>query len=376
MSILRTKCAICEGGLINIYSLQNVPVNLSCVTPDHQYHFDELSFSQCNKCNTIQLDKLIPLHVLYQSSHNVTSVGKVWENYFTQFTNLLGTVVRNKTILEIGCPSGKLATKCEHFDKWYIVDPNKNETVKFSENIQFIQSFFDDEFKLDKNVDVIVNSHLFEHIYEPNKFLQQCRAMLKDDGEMIFGVPNMEHLSKISLFLGVFFEHTIFLNKQNITYLLTKNGFDVEEIVDYENHSTIYRTRKSNGLINDGIYPVVIDDYFPQFFTMNAEYKHFIEKCNATIDDSPPNTPVYIFGASYNTQFLLNMGIDETRLSGVLDNCKEKQGKILYGTNLQIVGPETTKHLPSVIVILKNGYYTNENAEQLTKLNANATIVK
>jgi hypothetical protein len=39
---------------------------------------------------------------------------------------------------------------------------------------------------------------------------------------MFFGVPNMQHFTETNIcpFLGLFFEHTIFLNKENISYLL------------------------------------------------------------------------------------------------------------------------------------------------------------
>ena len=83
----REYCNICESFLNkNIYCLDNVPVKLSC-TSEYIHEFSKLSFSQCNKCNTIQLDKLIPLETLYSDSHNYISCGKVWENYFTLFIN-------------------------------------------------------------------------------------------------------------------------------------------------------------------------------------------------------------------------------------------------------------------------------------------------
>jgi hypothetical protein len=77
MSINREKCAVCYNVLMNIYTLDNVPICLSCVdTPDTKIFFDKMSFSICTKCNTIQLDKLVPLNLLYQTSHNAMSVGK------------------------------------------------------------------------------------------------------------------------------------------------------------------------------------------------------------------------------------------------------------------------------------------------------------
>ena len=88
------------------------------------------------------------------------------------------------------------------------------------QNINFIREFFDDNITnlVNEKIDVILHSHLFEHIYEPNIFLKNCFDLLSDDGEMFFSVPNMQFMADNSIvpFFGVFFEHTIFLNKEAI----------------------------------------------------------------------------------------------------------------------------------------------------------------
>jgi len=374
MNIIRDNCAICNNNLVNIYSLSKMPINLSCVDFENEYNYNTLSFSECTTCNTIQLDNLIPLNILYQTSHNFTSVGKVWENYFDLFIKKINPIVDNKKILEIGCPSGKLALKCNNYKKWYIVEPNKNNEINFNDKIIFCQQFFDKDFRLDINIDVIVHSHLFEHIYEPNEFLKKCNEILDENGEMIFGVPNMEHLAKKSLclFLGIFFEHTIFLNKENISYLLNKNGFEIIEIIDYENHSTIYHAKKIKNKINvkDNFK---ITNYNNIFYSLINEYKTYVDKCNLVINDNI-DKDVFIFGASYNSQILLFSGIDMENLKGVLDNCKEKQNKYLYGTKLKIYNPEILIN-NDAIVILKNGYYSEEIFLQLRKINENLIII-
>ena len=246
MDLLRNKCAICNSDLLHIFKILDIPIKLSCIKDNNNYLHKDMSYSQCLKCNTIQLDKLIPLNILYSESHNNTSFGKVWEEYFKLFCNLINPITINKKILEIGDPSGKIANRLNNYNKWYIIEPNKNANINFNKNIEFIDGFFDEKFEINDNIDLIVHSHLFEHIYEPNKFLKKCRNLLKENGEMFFGVPNMEYIanSKISLFLGIFFEHNIFLNKTNISFMLNNNSFEILNIYDYENHSTIYHVKK------------------------------------------------------------------------------------------------------------------------------------
>jgi hypothetical protein len=72
----RNLCSICNSSLKNIYLLENHPTKMLC-TNSPVKDFSNLSFSQCLSCNTIQLDELIPLEMLYSDSHNYTSFGKI-----------------------------------------------------------------------------------------------------------------------------------------------------------------------------------------------------------------------------------------------------------------------------------------------------------
>jgi SAM-dependent methyltransferase len=320
----------------------------------------------------MQLDQLIPLHILYESSHNYTSVGTVWAKYFELCRSRINPIVKGKTVLEIGCPSGKLALQCQHYQDWYIVEPNQNKTVVFPKNVHFIETFFDTSFSIHMPIDVIVHSHLFEHLYDPNEFLKKCHELLTDTGEMVFGVPNMQHLTEHSLclFAGLFFEHTLFLNKDNIRYLLETNGFAMVDIVDYENHSTIYHARKTN--VYPPYAPCCIHDYYPEFTRTIAEYTAFVETCNRVIANNP-GKHVYLFGASYNTQLLLCIGLNAEPVRGIVDNCKEKQGKHLYGSKLRIYGPDVLTD--DSIVILINGYYVDEIRQQIMEINPNTLVM-
>jgi len=190
----------------------------------------------------------MPLDILYAESHNHISVGKMWENYFKLFMHKINHIVKNKNILEIGDPSGKIALKADEYNKWFIVEPNKNPNIAFDKKIFFIESFFDDNFNINEKIDVIIHSHLFEHIYEPNNFLKKCYKVLNNEGDMFFGVPNMQHFTETDAcpFLGIFFEHTIFLNKENISYLLNNNNFEIIEIIDFENFLESIYTLEDN----------------------------------------------------------------------------------------------------------------------------------
>lgn len=368
--MLRQKCCICKSSLKNIYKLQNVPIKLAC-TIEPEFGNEELSISKCIQCNTVQLDKLIPLDILYSTSHNYTSVGKTWEGYFNLFCNKVQTIIIDKNVLEIGDPSGKIANRTDKYSNWFIIEPNKNDKIIFNNKITFIEGLFDEDFIINDKIDVIIHSHVFEHIYEPNVFLKKCYELLDVNGEMFFGVPNMEYIAEHELcpYLGVFFEHTIFLNKENISYLLLNNNFEIIEIIDYENHSTIYHCKKMKHIISQFTPFMLSKNYEELFFSTLEKYKQFVDKCNMLVDKH-----CYIFGASYNTQYILALGLVSSKILGILDNCKEKQGKYLYGYDIQIYDPLVIKQTKYDIV-LKNGYYVDEISKQILSINPDTNIL-
>jgi len=373
--IQRTKCAICEFDTSynnTIFSLNNVPNKITC-SDNIMKTYSEMTFIQCKNCNTIQLQNLIPLDILYSDSHNFTSVGNLWKGYFKLFTEKIKKIVNNKTILEIGCPSGKIANNLDNYNKWFIVEPNKNKNIIFNKKICFIEKFFDNNFKIDEKIDIIIHSHLFEHIYFPNDFLKKCNEVLKEDGEMCFGVPDMNYFteSKDTMFLGLFFEHTIFLNKENIVYLLNKNNFEIIDIIDYENHSTIYHCKKISTKIV--LNMVCITNYYDKFINTIDIYKKYIIKCNNIIQNT--NKDVFVFGASYNTQMLFVLGLDLKNIKGILDNCKEKYNKYFYGYDLKIFEPLSILTKKDCIIIIKNGNYVDEIKTQILSINKNTEII-
>jgi SAM-dependent methyltransferase len=371
----REKCAICEEDNSTediILSLDNVPIKLSCNDEPIKQN-SEMIFFQCKYCKTIQLRKLIPLDILYVESNNLSFVGNTWKGYFDLFTEKIKNVVENKNILELGCSSGKIVNILDNYKKWYIVEPTKSKNIILNENIFLIETAFDDKFTINDDIDVIIHTHLFDCTYNPNEFLKQCYELLKDDGEMFFGIPNMGNFIQYDKpLLGVYFEHTIFLNKENTTYLLNKHNFEIVEIIDYENHSSLYHCKKHMKQQNFNT-KLEITNYYDPFMESVQLLKSYITNCNNFIENTEKD--VYIFGASYYCQFLLVLGLNINKIKGILDNSIEKQNKFLYGFELEIFEPSSILKNNNCVILLKNGHYVTEIINQILLINKNTEII-
>ena len=374
--MIRNKCAICNNKLNHIYKLQNVPLSVSC-TENPVLNNDEMSYSICDICSTIQLDKLIPLNILYNESHNFISVGNIWIKYFILFVEKIQPIIIDKIVMEVGCPSGKIANLCKNYKKWYAIEPNINTSYYKDKTTIFINKYFDEDITnhVKEKIDIIIHSHLFEHIYEPNIFLRECYKLLNKEGEMFFGVPNMQFIADNSIapFFGVFFEHTIFYNKENIIYLLQINNFELINIYVYENHSIFFHVKKLQH-INTEIITVPRINNLCNFNINIKIYNEFIVNSIKKLM-LIKNKKIYIFGASYYTQILLSIGFSNIKITGILDNCIEKHNKYLYGYNLLINSPKILEK-EDCVIILKNGIYCDEIYSQIMIINPNTYIIR
>jgi hypothetical protein len=82
-------------------------------------------------------------------------------------------------VLEIGGAHGILARNYAAYAQipWTILEPNPSPVEGCP--AVFIKQFFDETFTFTGHLDTIVHSHLFEHIYEPRKFMQSLASFTK-----------------------------------------------------------------------------------------------------------------------------------------------------------------------------------------------------
>ena len=175
---------------------------------------------------TIQLKKLVPLDILYPESHRVGVVGDLWDEHLSKFANFINSF-SPKEIFKIGGAHGILEKKYQSYGqlKWVVLEPNPHPVNVC--NAKFIKGFFDDNFIFKGKFDILIHSHVFEHIYNPNAFMKRLSSFIDECKNLIFSLPNIKEMLKRNYNNCINFEHTIFLNEEYIEYFLTKYGFRV-----------------------------------------------------------------------------------------------------------------------------------------------------
>lgn len=363
-----------KKNLEHLYTFKNFPVFMGCVE-----NLDggkdlraDMSFSICKDSGIIQLNKVLPLEIVYINGH-ADGTGPLWQEHYIAFAKFLRKFPI-KNVLEIGGGNGAVA---KHYMKgkknvfWTILEPNP--LFKGNKKIKVMKGWFDHKFKSRRKFDAIVHSHVLEHIYDPSVFIKSISKIIEKGDKHIFAVPNLykflikKHTNSIN------FEHTIFLTEYFIDYLLKKYGFGILKKDYYLGHSIYYATEKKSPAKKIE-FASKYKEYKKIFKDFIKYHKDLIKNLNSELKREEGE--VYLFGAHIFSQYLFEFGLDAKKIKGILDNSPLKHNKRLYGTSFMVFSPDIIKVKENITVILKAASYQEEIRNQLLSINKNVRILE
>ena len=342
-----------------LYTFKNFPVFMGCTNkPIENDLLADMNWEIDPDSGLIQLSKLIPLDILYMDQH-MDATGKTWNDYNLALAKF---IIENKVqnILEIGGGSGKLAKIILDLDnklEYTIVEPNP--TFEESKRLKLTKTFFNKTLNFSPDIKTIVLSQVFEHVYDPEKFLEEIYSVLPIGGKFIFGYPNLEFLFQNKFTNAINFEHTMLMTDYFVDYFLKKCGFEIELKINYQNHSHFYCVSKKEYLIEDYVQLKSKYEHYKNMFNSFIKYhEKLVIELNQEIKNK--QSKIFLFGAHIFSQYLFSFGLDPNSIECILDNSPLKQGKRLYGTDLKVFSPQILKDEHAPIVILKAGLYNDE----------------
>ena len=295
-TITRTCDVISSTQMEELGGLKSFPVFMGCVSHSQSEDiYADMLWHISPENGLLQLKHLIPLDILYSQSHDAGLVGKIWMNHHQSFADFIRKYSPD-SILEIGGAHGilsKLYLNRSEDISWTILEPNPIPVNGVKAKI--IKGFFDDKFSMNESVDAVVHSHVFEHIYEPNIFLEHISAFLQNGKYLIFSVPNMKAMLTKNYTNCLNFEHTVFLTEVYIDYLLNRHGFRIinreyflddhsifyacirdETVLPLELPSSLYHENKKIYLDYVSYHNNLIDNINKKIAELNEDCKLFL----------------------------------------------------------------------------------------------------
>lgn len=379
--INRNGCVVCENTHLEtlepMYTSKSFPVFVGCTETESDTDLRmDMSWVICPNCGTIQLDKLVPLDILYQENHS-EAIGSIWQNHHAEFADFI-LEYGKESRLEIGGSNGRVAQLARNKNesgRWLILEPNILETTQEISNTEFQQGWFDDKYQPPFKIDTVIHSHVIEHWYEPRQTLAQINKLLQIGDKMIFSVPNMKVWLKAKYTNCLSFEHSYYLPEDVVEFLVGEFGFKVIAKKYFQEHSIFFACEKLDKEL--ATFPQLPKNYQENKALYEDFIDYYIKLVNGVQDKLAKYQGLkYIFGAHIFTLSLLGFGLKQEDFLSVLDNSPVKIGKRLYGTNLMVNSPKCLKDHQEALVVLKAGNYTDEiKQDVLENINSNILFV-
>ena len=373
IKVIRKNCVLDNKSEIKPYlKLQNYPVKMTCTDRSSKTDiFMDMEWGISSN-GIIQLLSMVPLEILYNDSHNPGTIGKTWKEHHDSLSTFIKKDFKGDRILEIGAASGLLVDRFLDLKddfSWDIVEPSNQNYV--DKRINHHKIIFED-FNSDNKYDIVIHSHLLEHVYDPISFLLKINSIIRKGGIQYISIPNIPHYLEKGFSNALNFEHTYFYNYEILDILLTSCGFKIVEKVNGE-HSIFLKTKKIDAVSKQKNISYKKTDESERLFD------NYLSIMNSTVENvdsiKEKYKEIFIFGGHVFSQSLLNLGLDKLNISGILDNDPNKQNKRLYGTNLNVFDPSHIKDKDKTLVIIKAGAYTQEITKQIISINNKVDIL-
>ncbi|WP_350976662.1 class I SAM-dependent methyltransferase [Shewanella sp. AC34-MNA-CIBAN-0136] len=213
-----------------------------------------------------------------------------------------------------------------------------------------------EEYDSIEKFNLIIATHILEHLYDPYKVLNHIRKNLTQDGWLLIEVPLWEKESMQPI--GVLtFEHLNYFCEETLTRVIFNSGYDIVHISKNYNINhypviTILAKVKSNDDLN---YVSFVSGNYEKNKIMLLSYikresEFWRNKEQSIYNQIKSSMPTYIYGGGVHTSQLLSMTnvIKNINISNVIDESETKQGKMVFGIEIKP---------PSIILLIK----TNSN---------------
>ncbi len=178
-----TKCCICD-----------------CAEVAPRFTLGTHAFVQCNHCKLVYIANFTFDDSTYKSDYYFVlkhEYVKRWDEFCSLFEHLVARIMRFKQegiFLDIGAGVGTLVQVAgDHGFRAHGVEVSEwaSAYARDERGLNVVTGTIEDAAFPDAYFDVIVVNHVLEHVTDPAKLLGEANRILKDNGVIIVGVPNI-----------------------------------------------------------------------------------------------------------------------------------------------------------------------------------------
>jgi len=356
----RDICVLCHPNS-KLLSIKSIKLSYYLIDNSEEEEYD-LTYGYCENCFSVQLMSLLNPEILYDGDKNILpfSANYDWIQHNISFIQFVVSCINtNQPIIEIGSSSFLLGKHLIEFYKDYTVFDISLKTCEKKNNVKYIEGNCENyQFEKDSN---ILMSHVFEHLYEPKKFIENCfKNQVKN---IIISIPNMN--TDKSFYITN--QHTFLYNDTDIKYIFSLYNYKC--------------TKKTFFNTNNESFPCIF------FHFSICEIKNDIHRSinknrhllistflNKTLN-VPKNTFIATAGMFSNIIFKQIVEVEKNNIIGFIDQNSNLHGKTFANTNLQIYSYEYLKSFDECANIIVCHSRSNDIINCIRKVNHKINII-
>jgi len=361
------KCRNCNQKIIKFFSLGKSPLGNGFLksgefSSERKY---DLGIGFCPNCYLVQLIKIVPLKKLYGKTFYFPSTFK---SILEESKKMVICLVRRlnleseSTVLDIGCSDGYQLLFFKKFGMKILgVDPAWNSAeIAYKKNIPTIVDFF--SYKLAKKLkrkkfqaDLIISTHLLNHIATIKDFLEGIKLLLKPKGTVFLKFFIQKELDIIT------HEHIFYFSFLSLNNVLKNADLEIYNVAIKQGTLTVFATHVGVFPISKNLRYFISKELEGKFDKLET-YQKFADNIMKTKKElvgllknlKNRGKRIAAYSAPEKGNILLNYcGIGKNYLDFIVDKSELKQGLYTPGTHLLVYPPEKIyQEKPDYLLIL------------------------
>jgi len=335
-----------------------------------------LVLTQCNDCNLLQLNYVVPKEIMFKNHTYVSSTTKTLSKHFLELSEENKNqfnLTENDLILDIGGNDGTQLKQYQSIGLTNVLNVESADNISelsTKNGVRTINDFFNekvvDEQIGEKSVSLVNASGVFFHLEELHSVIRGIKKCLKDNGVFVVQFMYAGTMVEKLNFDGIYHEHLCYYTLDSLSNLLSPYGLRIFDSYYNEIHSGSIiakvckndaeydqTSRHINTLKEDKKYD---KNNFLKFANIVKSKKEDLKNLLTELKDKNPSAKIYAYGAPAKGNTLLNyFGIDNT----LIDKCVEvndlKVGLYLPKSHIPIV-KETVNDVPDYYLLLSHNF--------------------
>lgn len=372
------KCRVCDcESLDTVFKIEKQYLSPTFVKTNEGNLLSKVKVPQtlvlCGDCKLLQLKETVDPDLLYKEYFYRTAINDTMKIDLKDLVESCLEEVKpseNDTILDIGANDGTMLSFYPNTLRRVGVEPAENiDWTNVEESITIVNDYFSKKclegvLKEDK-VKIITSCAMFYDIDKPNKFVQDIKEILHEDGMWCIQLSYLPLMLSNMNFYDICNEHLEYYSLHTLQYLMNKNGLSIfhaeENAVNGGSVKVFISHTEKNSTLTESFKSLYAKEEEleldkPETYVSFEERANYIKKAIGDYIKTEKDTGSLVIGLGASTKgnmLLQFFEIGKETIPFISERNPQKVGLRTMGTDIELISEEAARKLnPSCMLVL------------------------